>query len=93
MKIVIYVYCLVFMLAATLSLKLKPPVVNIPGFHILLVLAPTFIFTVHCRELELGAGTVFPQLEQRVLYFPSGWSAQHSCLFFVFDTGAASVHL
>lgn len=73
------------MVAATLSLKLKPPVLNIHGFHIILVLAPTFIFTVtHCRELEIEAGTEVSQLEQWVLYFPSGWSAQHSCPIFIF---------
>lgn len=36
------------------------------------------------RELEIEAGTEVSQLEQWVLYFPSEWSAQHSCPIFIF---------
>lgn len=62
------------MIAATLGLKLKSAVLNIPGFHILFLWLQ-LLFLQPIAKLELEARTEAPHFEQWVLYFPPGWSA------------------
>ena len=69
------------MVAATLSFKLKPAVLNIPGFYILLLLAPACIFFSPLqKEFELEAGSKVSQWEQWVSYLLDGLH-QHQLVF------------
>lgn len=90
------VYCLVvFSWELPLQgLKLQPLVLNIPGFHILLLLAPACIFTAHCRQSQnqKQEPRIFGWNRGYCTLLPGGLHSA-SCLPVIFDTGTGSVHL